>query len=93
MTNLYRKRPVEIQAVQFGGSSTQLAAIRKWMDGGDYVPPAVCTCDFRSFNFFTPEGEAVAYPGDWVVKDADGEFYSYGPDAFAKTYERVEGRA
>lgn len=85
--NNYRKKPVVIQAVRFDGSSTQMVAIRKWMDGGEYVKPQVVTCDIRSFDIDTLEGAMTVSPGDWVIRGVKGEFYPCKPDIFAATYE------
>lgn len=85
--NNYRKLPVEVQAVQFGGSSTQMGAIKSWIAGNEYRAPHLVTADLRSFTIDTLEGAMTVSPGDWVVKGVEGEFYPVKPEIFAKTYE------
>jgi len=34
--------------------------------------------------------DMIAAPGDWIIKDVNGEFYPCKPDIFEKTYERME---
>jgi hypothetical protein len=38
----------------------------------------------------TLDGEIIASQGDWIIKDATGEFYPCKPDIFEATYEKVE---
>lgn len=38
----------------------------------------------------TLEGDMKAMPGDYIIKEVNGEFYPCKPDIFAKTYEPVE---
>lgn len=83
----YRKKPVEIEAVQFGGSSTQKHAIRTWMDGGEYVHPCLQTMDLGPLEIETLEGTMTALPGDYIIRGVQGEFYPCKPDIFAQTYD------
>jgi len=83
----YRKKPVVIEAVRFGGSSTDIAAVRHWMDGGEYVAPRVRTSDIKKLSITTLEGPMWATPGDWIIRGVQGEFYPCKPDIFEATYE------
>jgi hypothetical protein len=85
----FRKRPVEIEAVQFDGSSTCKAAIRRWMEGFEFVTATVQTRDLSDFVIQTPEGDMYASPGDWIIRGVQGEFYPCKPDIFEATYEPV----
>ncbi|MGP9033649.1 hypothetical protein ACT17S_11320 [Glutamicibacter mysorens] len=87
MPQKFRKKPVTIEAVRFKGSSTHVAAIRAWMEGGEYSEPGISTCDMRGFTIPTLEGEMKALPGDWIIKGVQGEFYPCKPDIFEQTYE------
>lgn len=42
------------------------------------------------FKIKTLEGVMVAEIGDFIIKGINGEFYPCKPDAFVKTYEKVE---
>lgn len=83
----YRKKPVEIEAVQlteenkdqvFNDMTGQFAPV--FVDGD----PAI--------KFRTMHGEeAIARIGDWIVEDGKpGTYYPVKPDVFAATYEPVE---
>jgi len=82
----YRKKPVEIEAVQ-------------WHQPGDH--PAVeseCGCDgvntvcsLCGKHFIqTLEGPHIVTPGDYIIRGVQGEHYPCKPDIFAATYEPVE---
>ena len=76
----YRKKPVEIQAVQVGASSHTLQELAQLCGGtvdGDYI----CIP--------TLEGTMVAAPGDWIIRGVKGEFYPCKPDIFEATYDEV----
>ena len=100
----YRKKPVVIEAIQFGrenmkevlefmgqtvGSLDSRMSREKWED---YVSDA----HINGLHIKTledgPNGEArhVASLGDWIIKGISGEFYPCKPDIFEKTYEPVE---
>lgn len=63
-------------AVRFGGSSTDIACISRWMEvGGEYRASTITTCDFREFPFEDPEyGLQVAVGGDYIMFDGKGYF-------------------
>lgn len=86
----FRKKPVEVEAVKFLGSSTDMAAIKVWMDGGEYHYQSVATCDLRTLEIDTLEGTMTAQPGDWIIRGVKGEFYPCKPDIFEATYVPVE---
>lgn len=87
---MFRKKPVQIEAVQFNGKldgDRVLAAfvaayrgpsgqeIRLAQDGKLSVP--------------TLEGVMHADKGDWIIKGVKGEFYPCKPDIFEASYEAV----
>lgn len=79
----YRKKPVEIEAIQWTGLNK--VEIESFMDrhltaynGG------------TSLNIPTLEGVMQASPGDFIIKGVNGEFYPCKPDIFEKTYELVQ---
>ena len=84
----YRKKPVEIEAIQFTrtnweqvkeftGGKAQDITIEKRIDG-------IATCIIP-----TLEGQHIASEGDYIIKGVQGEFYPCKPDIFEKTYELV----
>jgi len=85
----YRKKPVEIEAIQFTrtnweqvkeftGGKVQDITIEKRMDG-------IATCIIP-----TLEGIMSATEGDYIIKGVKGEFYPCKPDIFELTYEQIE---
>lgn len=80
----YRKKPVEIEAVQFDGSNA--LKIVRWM-GGQFVSTGV---NGDRLIIQTLEGDMTASLNDWIIKGVKGEFYPCKPDIFAATYEAVE---
>jgi len=86
----FRKKPVEIEAIFYDGTSTGAHEIRKWMNGEKYVRHPVRSRDLGPMFIDTLEGEMRADPGDWIIKGIQGEFYPCKPDIFEATYEEVE---
>lgn len=87
MAAKYRKRPVEVAAIQYL-PPTNCEAVWKflgweWPEGHDNCGPDV-PCFIP-----TLEGEMEASAGDWIVRGAKGEFYPVKPDIFEATYEAV----
>lgn len=79
----YRKKPVEIEAVQWTGSNVDEIKefVGKALDFG-YID--------GSFKIATLEGTMTASRGDFIIKGVQGEFYPCKPDIFEQTYELVE---
>ncbi|MFE4818619.1 hypothetical protein ACFRFU_19730 [Streptomyces sp. NPDC056704] len=87
----YRKKPVEIDAIQFsGGNSVQVAQFIT-EGGGTFraeTHPTDGTHDL--FYIHTLEGDMRASDGDWIIRGVKGEFYPCRDDIFRATYEAVE---
>lgn len=79
----FRKRPVEVEAVQWDGTAEGARPIIEWIGPAarhtDYTGPAILVQ--------TLEGSMTARSGDWIIKGVKGEFYPCKPDIFAATYE------
>jgi hypothetical protein len=85
---IYRKKPVEIEAVQYDGNFRCLDIFNihdvkdfklgKESDGSPYllIP--------------TLEGDMKCSKGDYVIRGVKGEYYPCKPDIFELTYEMVE---
>ena len=76
----YRKKPVEVEAVQ-------------WFKQGDH--PAVQEFVFEDFGtkygIRTLEGTMWVQPGCWIVgPDVDGEYWPVQDSVFKQTYDPVE---
>lgn len=76
----YRKKPVEIEAIQFNGINVQEIML------------FANTCIVKPTGeliISTLEGDMIVSKYDYVIKGINGEFYPCKPDIFQKTYERV----
>jgi hypothetical protein len=90
----YRKKPVEIEAVQWdgnvlvGGAPEWIAAVGEDLD---QAPATVADghVAFHGEHLFigTREGTMCASPGDWIICGVAGEIYPCKPEIFAATYE------
>lgn len=83
----YRKKPIEIEAVQFTDAAS-CDAVTEFLGG----PMAINTHYWKSNTLEggfikTLEGEMEYLPGDWIIKGIKGEFYPCKPDIFDATYE------
>ena len=91
----FRKKPVEIEAIQF----TVDVAIECMCDGklgpfGLSVEGHFHPVDRKVYtahiSIQTLEGAMRAILGDWIIKGVNGELYPCKPDIFEKTYEPAE---
>lgn len=76
----YRKRPIEIKAIQWTGDN--------------YVDVCIFMgrTALREDNYIiieTLDGKMKASIGDYIIKGIENEFYPCKPDIFEKTYEKV----
>lgn len=81
----YRKRPVEIEAVQWTGDNA--AEVRAFVRGCATVFDG--TVDPPAFYIHTLEGTMHAAVGDWIIRGVAGELYPCKPEIFAATYDAV----
>lgn len=90
MSNKYRKKPVEIEAV--------LLTTDTVMDVLGFLCPELTCVDhnildrIRNQGYLTIktlEGEMKASFGDYIIKGVAGEFYPCRADIFEQTYEKV----
>lgn len=88
----YRKKPVEIDAIQWlGGEGDATDALCQWC-GGRYRSvgkPSDPTDVAEWIEIPTLEGVMRASVGDWIVRGIRGEFYPVKDSIFCDTYEEV----
>jgi hypothetical protein len=87
----FRKRPVVIEAMEWGGGRENAWVIIEWLKG--YAVDADWRWDSGTgerLTISTLEGAMEATPGDFIIKGVKGEFYPCKPDIFAATYEAVD---
>lgn len=89
----FRKKPVEIEAVQIPLPDAPDRENRIWdvmaIFGGNENWRDNGKGDGGLF-IITLEGEMEALPGDWIIRGIAGEFYPCKPDIFEQTYEAVK---
>jgi hypothetical protein len=95
--NKFRKKPVEIEAVQF----TEEMRDANIFDGGP-LPEGVLRGSaayhrrrrevyHANYHIQTLEGEMQVAVGDWIITGVKGERYPCKPDIFEATYEHATG--
>jgi len=84
----YRKKPVVIDAFKWTGGPDQTED-PVWIVSRIRMGQ-VSFADGRMF-IKTLEGVMEAQPGDYIIRDIDGEIHPCKPDIFEATYEAVEG--
>lgn len=90
MPDLYRKRPVVIEAYPLTEDNAAYLAI--WCGGRvvSEAKPSDPTDVYLGLDISTLEGTMRASRHDYIIKGVQGEFYPCKPDIFEATYERVE---
>lgn len=83
---VFRKKPVEIEAVQYGPFSAPTLEMIQHLSGAEFE-----MSEERGFVIKTLEGDMTVSIGDWVIKGVKGEYYPCKPDIFAATYDAVSG--
>jgi hypothetical protein len=86
----YRKKPIEIEAVQLTGDPKQRDEFEIFAKGA--ITPAAFTIvkGTAHLEIKTGDGLVKAMPGDFVIRDANGALMPVKPDAFVSTYDPVE---
>ena len=90
----FRKKPVEIEAIQWTGLNPQ--EIKDFV--GDSAKIEYYDAAYESgagpmlaeVIIHTLEGNMRANIKDWIIKGVNGEFYPCKPDIFEKTYEPAD---
>ena len=82
----FRKKPVEIEAMQFDGSQECAFRIESKLE----MSLSDWSLSSHSMIIHTLEGDMTADKGDWIIKGVKGEFYPCKPDIFDLTYEEVD---
>ncbi len=87
----FRKRPVEVEAIHFDGTSAGVERAVAFL--GRKVKAVDMSATISGAMAYvicmeTNHGEAFAQPGDWIIKGAD--FYSCKPEEFDRIYEACD---
>jgi hypothetical protein len=78
----YRKKPVEINAVQWLGNN--LTEVIETVERNVHPIP------HGRLQIKTLEGTMTAEQGDFIIKGVQGEVYPCKPDIFRQTYEPID---
>lgn len=96
----FRKKPIEIDAIQFDGTNqadiqefvdtggVRADKTRAWVteDDGTLIPGEMEPIVYIP----TLEGTMMCRPGWWVIRGVQGEYYPCDPDVFEQSYEPVD---
>jgi hypothetical protein len=87
----FRKRPVEVEAVQYagGGNMQPRGGVPVWLWDALENGTAFFTNGADPLQIKTLEGVMTVAPGDWIIRGVNGEIYPCKPDIFTATYEPV----
>ena len=87
----FRKRPVEVDAIQFINDASTYHLLN-WINRGLRRNGSDRSAYWENDKLIIPtlEGDHAAKYGDWIIKGVHGEFYPCDAEIFAKTYEVVE---
>lgn len=83
MIGKFRKKPVVIEALQYGPHTAMTVEMAQFLFGSG------ATASDVGITIPTLEGDHLARPGDWIIKGVKGEFYPCRADIFSMTYEGV----
>lgn len=81
----FRKKPIEIEVVQWDGTDTTVEQIEEWACDKDICLAILDGCIFID----TLEGEMRGDPGDWIIRGVAGELYPCKPAIFEASYEKA----
>lgn len=85
----FRKKTVEIQAIQFLGVGESCTAVTEFLGGPAAGGHRWKTRTYEGGWIITLEGEMEFVPGDWIIKGVAGEFYPCKPWIFEASYDEV----
>lgn len=84
----YRKKPVEVEAVQVA-QRMDGKEIEKWVgDGAEAFDVGMAPGMLHHVFIMSPQGKVKAEVGDWIVKHPTG-FYAMKDETFTNGYETL----
>lgn len=85
MLGIFKKRVKTFHAIQF--TLNQLDEMVEWLNNGSYI--IATPKDGLVLYIPTWDTELVAFQGDWIIRDENGDIYVYRDDEFVRTFEEV----
>lgn len=90
----YRKRPIEIEAMQWDGTPEGASSIIDWAlscsSGTIRYNDGPAAPEGGALIIDTLEGVMVGQAADWIICGVAGELYPCKPDIFDATYEPAD---
>ena len=86
----FKKKPVVIDAIQWTGENGE--EVRTFIGEKDCIVPIDSPIPLQQFAYMTlktPEGYLNAQRGDWIIRDANGDFYPCEEEIFTTIYEPI----
>jgi len=87
----YREKRIAVEAVKWDGN--KISEVPEWISTAlglsPNIPGAIMRMD-NVIHIFTKNGMIIAYPGDYIVRNLDGEIYPCSSGLFEITYIKVE---
>jgi len=80
----YRKKSIDVEAIQWDGLSGKANSLL----GENYGTDWEYVLQSSAVVIPTLEGKRIAHEGDWIIKDVQG-FYPCKPGVFEADYEPV----
>ena len=89
MINKFRKRPVVIEAIHYGGCPIEVRDVKAFVGNAlsPFPPP---DAPAGTLQIKTLEGWMNVSPGDFIIKGVAGEFYPCKPEIFYRTYDELK---
>lgn len=92
MSNLYKKKPVAIEAIQWTGKNYE--EIQNFSDNKinyyEWFQYNESGLNKNILSISTLEGKMEASIGDYIIKGVKSEFYPCKPDIFKLTYDKLD---
>lgn len=85
MINKARKKPIEIEFIEYTGD-TNILELYDWSNDQIEIVFEIDTSQMHLY-INTLEGDMLVNKGDYIIKGVNGEVYPCKPDIFHKTYE------
>lgn len=92
MIQRFRKKPVEIEAMQWDGSEDSTSEVCNFAGEDYFLLAKQFASGWVSAAKVYDELHATwinVEPGDWIIRGIRGEFYACKSDVFEATYELV----
>lgn len=96
MIKKFRKKPVEIEAMEFIYSPNRIGELMEFCGialgsiSKERHPGAKAYAEIKTLEDGNSAVKHIATEGDWIIKGIKGEFYPCKPDIFEMTYELIE---